>query len=297
MPALKLGLGFASGPLSSSPPTLVLDTYSAAAAYSAARRLRTAYTGAAFRVRRSSDNVEQDIGFSGNAVDTAALTSFVGANSGFVVTWYDQSGNARDVTNADPAQQLRIVNTGVLEQQNSLPSLAFGASFSSHLRRSGAFLAAAGAMTAFIMARWDTTGTRTAFAEGVAANTATVYRFDVALTNSAMAVLFRNSASVVLLSNSALLNSAGGATLRNYTWKDTGSAVTAYQGLTAGTPAAYTRSGTLAPDTFAIGADFRSGSAQQNWSGGWISEAIFFTSALSDTDREAITNNQVAAFP
>src|SRR5210317_1231364 len=32
------------------------------------------------RVRRSSDDTEQDIGFSSNALDTSSLTNFVGAN-------------------------------------------------------------------------------------------------------------------------------------------------------------------------------------------------------------------------
>ena len=49
----------------------------AAAAYSL-RRLRKSYTGAAIRVRRSSDNSELDVGFtaSGN-LDTSTLLSFV----------------------------------------------------------------------------------------------------------------------------------------------------------------------------------------------------------------------------
>jgi len=42
----------------------------------------------AFRVRRSSDNTESDIGFSGNLVDTAALLAFCGAGDGFIVTLY-----------------------------------------------------------------------------------------------------------------------------------------------------------------------------------------------------------------
>ena len=42
---------------------LLLDTYPNAAVAYSLRKLRTAYTGAAIRVRRSSDNAEQDIGF------------------------------------------------------------------------------------------------------------------------------------------------------------------------------------------------------------------------------------------
>lgn len=89
------------------------------------RKLRTAYAGNCLRVRRSSDNTEQNIGFSGNDLDTASLLSFVGAGSGFVVTWYDQSTNAVDVTMATAANQPRIVNAGSLETENSKPTLVF----------------------------------------------------------------------------------------------------------------------------------------------------------------------------
>ena len=76
---------------------LLLDTYPNAAAAYSLRKLRAAYTGNAIKVRRSSDNTEQDIGFSGANLDTTALTTFCGSGNGFVTTWYDQSGNSRNV--------------------------------------------------------------------------------------------------------------------------------------------------------------------------------------------------------
>jgi hypothetical protein len=102
---------------------LLLDLYPSAAAAYSLRKLRTAYSGNAIRVRRSSDNTEQNIGFVNNVLDTASLLTFVGANNGFVTTWYDQSGNARNATNATAAQQPRIVNAGVLDTLNSKPSI------------------------------------------------------------------------------------------------------------------------------------------------------------------------------
>jgi len=105
---------------------LLLDTYSGAAAAYSLRKLRTAYSGAAIRVRRSSDNVETDIGFtSSGALDETALTTFVGANSGFVTTWYDQSGNARNATQTTAANQPRIVSAGVVDKLNSRPAVKF----------------------------------------------------------------------------------------------------------------------------------------------------------------------------
>jgi hypothetical protein len=104
---------------------LLLDTYSGTQAAFGLRKLRRSYSGNCVRVRRSSDNTEQDIGFVLEALDTASLLSFVGANSGFVVTWYDQSGNARNLNQSTAGLQPRIVNAGVLETRNTRPSLFF----------------------------------------------------------------------------------------------------------------------------------------------------------------------------
>jgi hypothetical protein len=101
---------------------LLLDTYPAAAAYSL-RKLRTAYTGAAIRVRRSSDNAEQDIGFVGVDLDAASLLSFVGANDGRVVTWYDQSLNGIDKGQPLAANQPYIVDSGALLVENTKPAV------------------------------------------------------------------------------------------------------------------------------------------------------------------------------
>ena len=103
-----------------------LDLISAvvAAAYSL-RRLYASYTGAAIRVRRSSDNAERDIGFIGEHLDVLALLVFVGNGSGFVTTWYDQSGNARNATQTTASNQPRIVSNGVVESQNGRPAVVF----------------------------------------------------------------------------------------------------------------------------------------------------------------------------
>jgi hypothetical protein len=59
---------------------LILDTYPNAAVAYSLRKLRTAYTGAAIRVRRSSDNAEQDINFVSGNLDSQSLLDFVGYN-------------------------------------------------------------------------------------------------------------------------------------------------------------------------------------------------------------------------
>jgi hypothetical protein len=101
----------------------LLDTYSGAAvAYSAARRLSSTYTGSLIRVRRSSDNAEQDIGYNvNNVLDESALTTFVGANNGFVVTIYDQSGNGKNATQATAIDQPQIVVSGAINKLGTIP--------------------------------------------------------------------------------------------------------------------------------------------------------------------------------
>ena len=107
-----------------------LDLISAvvAAAYSL-RRLYASYTGAAIRVRRSSDGAQADIGFMANGdLDTVALLAFVGNGSGFVTTWYDQSGNNCHATQTTPGIQPRIVNAGVIDIANGKPAVRFNGS-------------------------------------------------------------------------------------------------------------------------------------------------------------------------
>lgn len=105
---------------------LLLDLYPSAAAAYSVRLLRTAYTGSAIRVRRSSDNTEQNIGFDGSGnLDTSALTSFCSGTNGFVTTWYDQSGNSRNATQTTAANQPQIVSSGAVLTLNGKPVLNF----------------------------------------------------------------------------------------------------------------------------------------------------------------------------
>jgi hypothetical protein len=101
----------------------LLDLYPSAAAAYSLRKLRSGYTGDAIKVRRASDNTEQDIGFVNNELDTSALTTFCSGTNGFVTTWYDQSGNARNATQKTAARQPQIVTSGSVITLNSKPSI------------------------------------------------------------------------------------------------------------------------------------------------------------------------------
>jgi hypothetical protein len=105
--------------------TFLLDDYSGAAAGFSLRKLSSTYLGSAIRVRRSSDNAEQDIGFVANVLDTASLLTFCGAGNGFVTTWYDQSGNAKNILQSTAANQPQIVSSGSVLVHNSKPAMTF----------------------------------------------------------------------------------------------------------------------------------------------------------------------------
>ena len=105
--------------------SLLLDLYPDAAVAYSLRKLRTAYTGNAVRVRRSSDNTEQDIGFVADELDTVSLLAFCGVGNGFVTTWYDQSGNANNATQTTQANQPQIVSNGVIIISNGEPTIDF----------------------------------------------------------------------------------------------------------------------------------------------------------------------------
>lgn len=109
---------------------LFLDVITGASYAYSLRKLRNGYAGSCIRVRRSSDNTEQDIGFVANFLDIASLTSFVGGDIGYVVKWYDQSGNGFDqVVVAAPFDTViyipKIIVDGTLQTVNGLPAVYF----------------------------------------------------------------------------------------------------------------------------------------------------------------------------
>jgi hypothetical protein len=122
----------AVGPIASGSYTNLLDLVSATSTggYSVVRKLKDTYSGSAFRVRRSSDNTEQDIGFgTDEGINQAALLAFCGAGNGFVVTLYNQDGNAsRDFTMATASFQPQIVSSGAVITVNGEPAMQFDGS-------------------------------------------------------------------------------------------------------------------------------------------------------------------------
>lgn len=113
---MSKGLGFWAAP----PVPLagaVLDAYTASMwGLWGIRRYLTAYTGNLVRVRRNSDNAEQDIPQNADgSLNTTNLLAFVGSANGYITTAYDQSGNGRNLVQTTAGKQPRIVNVGVYD--------------------------------------------------------------------------------------------------------------------------------------------------------------------------------------
>lgn len=102
--------------------TLLLDLYPSAAAAYSLRKLKTDVANVV-RVRRSSDNTEAD--FTATEVADGTLTAWVGAGStGYVRTWYDQSGNSANAQQTSTSVQPVIVSAGSLVLTSGKPSIS-----------------------------------------------------------------------------------------------------------------------------------------------------------------------------
>lgn len=115
----------------------VIDLFAGpAVAFSVGRRLNSAYTGPLIRIRRSSDNAEEDIPYidSTTAVlNEARINDFTGGvGDAFITTIYDQSGNGRNATQATATLQPKIVNAGAIVRMgpNNRPGILFPGSTS-----------------------------------------------------------------------------------------------------------------------------------------------------------------------
>lgn len=113
---------------------LLYDYPGASAAYSL-RQLtiyQNGYKEKLIRVRRSSDGAETDVfadtnyELSLNSLTSDGSTTFgdwIGSDDGFVVTWYDQSGNNYNAYQSVSTRQPILVNAGVLVTKSGIPAL------------------------------------------------------------------------------------------------------------------------------------------------------------------------------
>jgi hypothetical protein len=107
---------------------LLIEGFPAAAAYSVRQLSKTAQYS--MEVRRDWDNASSSFGFTSNGdLDTGSLLAFItgsaGTGSGFVKTWYDQSGNNRHATQTATGSQPLILSSGSIITLYGKPTLQF----------------------------------------------------------------------------------------------------------------------------------------------------------------------------
>ena len=91
--------------------TLLLDLYPGALVAYDLRLISSTYAGDCVKVRRASDNAEQDIGFLSGQIDISSLETFASGGVCHVTTFYDQSGNANNAIQTAAANQPVITDS------------------------------------------------------------------------------------------------------------------------------------------------------------------------------------------
>lgn len=265
----------------------LLDAYPNAAAAYSLRKLRTAYTGSAIRVRRASDNTEQNIGFTAlGGLDTSALTSFCSGTNGFVTTWYDQSGNGRNATQTNAVDQPVIVSGGSVLTLNSKPSVLFS---SDYMNISSNFWTYTGDSTVFHASLNNHTSYQSliSYYEGVNTSLGVQYtKFPNTATNVCTDVYAPGG---VATNNTQSANIQYLVSMRWKNWsthKTNGDTIIAING----TNQAFTSYGNN-PSTWANTGATRIGRFDNaNWSG-QIQELVIYTSGFTQSDIDGVESN------
>lgn len=290
------GTGTASATTTAS--TLALATIlddvpvAAYAAWSVSRRVKGGYSGPLIRVRRSSDDTEQDVGLiSPGVLDEAALLTFAGAGNAFIRTIYDQSGNGRDVSQTTNSAQPRIVLAGVVDKINTHPG--FVGTSATGLSRAAVGLYAAGAATITVIAQISSAGT---IVGEMKSTGAIPYYWPLNAANvgdSLYRAIRGDGGAYNLAEANAAVSKALHPSLSQIEAIDTGTNLTTRVDRTQLDNLAYNRTNALTPDNICVMCAVRNtflGVA------GNFCEAIAWASALNTTNRDTAAANQKAFY-
>lgn len=250
------------------------------------RRAISAFEGPLFQVRRSSDNATQD------CASVADAILFVGSDSGYITTWYDQSGHNRNLIQSTAAAQPRLINAGVVEQNGTRPAVRFDGS-DDYLTSASAGMFAAGAASVVSVQRILSTHTsQPMFGEYSSSSDNTIYELCSYASGYTLGHFIRNDAATTLLANfsSDVAPDAWLTTPTMFSVIDSGSALAKRVNKTdlASNPTPYTRSGATTPTRFAVGARHRT-SATAFWQG-YVSELLISYDDWDTTTRDTIEN-------
>jgi hypothetical protein len=148
------------GCVPAAPVVPVLDGIAAVprAAYSVARRLRSAYAGPALHVARVSDGADTAIGFTSfNTLDVAAIHAFCNTSDCYASYLNDQSGNGRDMNEqGTPSTRIKFYDgaTGSVISVDGNPVLSVSEPGRRLVRYDGLGLSGNPALTIVLVGRY-----------------------------------------------------------------------------------------------------------------------------------------------
>jgi hypothetical protein len=279
-------LAFSGQSITNSIPAagFVLDALTGIQSAYSTRRLRTAYTGPLIRVRRSSDNAETNIGYDGSGnLDTVALLAFVGANSAFMTTIYDQSGNGLNLVSAGVGNSPRVVNAGTIEVIGTRPSPFYDGG--DRMGSATGLTLTINTINAVVLRNTTTTNAVIMAAAAQGGGEAAHLRYNTSFAYNT----FKGAASITagtLPASRTVITAVG---------QDAGSARIFGNGTQVGVGTAWGTGTTITgTDFMAIGA--RPSGAVSDTAQAHIPEAIMFSAALTTAERTALESNQIAYY-
>lgn len=232
------------------------------------KKVVSGYSGDCILVRRDSDDTTQAIGFSGNDLDSASLTTFLAGANGYIVTWYDQTGTV-DMTQATAADQPALV------QEDGAWSAYFnGASATQQLENASALTTATNSILHC------------------------VWKADITNTNELAGFQFGSTAQQFqpwsTLGNSPYIRTTGPATYETDALWDDGKwrqhSISFYNG-TMSCHEHGTKMGTSTTRTNPDMANFYIGGNNTTAADMYVTEAIWFDAVLSERDIWEVTKN------
>jgi hypothetical protein len=264
------------------------------------RKVVPSYAGSAVLVRRSSDSTTQAIGFTSGSLDTASLLTFAGAGDAFVVTWYDQSGNGKHVTQATAGYQPKIVSAGAMITSGGKPVVRFDGVDDILAIGSSLGLYAAGAATAAqVASAAQPSAQKRAWAESVSTSSSPQYGLlqPDGASSGTWPLAFPVATGQISWNSPGLAptKTAWNGAIHQMSAVDTGSAMSQWIDAAADVSSfAYTRAAGWAMNTFALGGVSRSGSTASFAVD--LSELVLWPAALSTAQRQTAETDQKAFY-
>jgi hypothetical protein len=207
------------------------------------------------------------------------------------------SGNSKNLTQTTIAAQARIVNAGVVDTINGQPAAVFDGTASVYSDSSPGMYAAGSASVLTVLSGSAQANARIVV-EGNTGNNNPQYAPLVVTGNTPFANasgLIRNDANTVLCAdNGGGLPAIMSGSAHQTSTVDTGSSLNQYTDGASSKTDAYTRSGTMTVDVFALGALIRT--TTSNYVAASIPEVVIWNSALTTGDRQTGEGNQKAFY-